>query len=113
MESTSTSSIVALKALLAKQAYGEKLLTLSDVKAFVGACYQSLLHAARKAQSKYNMPHRFRPVYIMLQLHALTLPNLSSVIVSGRSTYPCHLTSGYYAILYPDYHLGSEAHEQP
>ncbi len=38
----STSGIVALKALLAKQGYSEKLSTLSDVKKFVEACYPSL-----------------------------------------------------------------------
>ncbi len=38
----STSGIVALKALLAKQVYSEKLSTLSDVKAVVEACHPSL-----------------------------------------------------------------------
>ncbi len=38
-------------------------LTLSDVKAFAGACYPSLLHAACKVRSKYSTPHQFHPVY--------------------------------------------------
>ncbi len=39
-KATCTSRIVALKALLAKQTNGEKLSTLSDLKAMVGARYQ-------------------------------------------------------------------------
>ncbi len=38
----STGGIAALKALLAKQEYSEKLSTLSDIKTFVKACYLSL-----------------------------------------------------------------------
>ncbi len=60
--STSTSGIVALKVLLSKQTFGEKLSTLSDMKAFIEACYQNLLHAAHKTRSKYSTPHQFRPV---------------------------------------------------
>ncbi len=37
-KATCTSRIIALKVLLAKQNNGEKLSTLSDVKAMVGAC---------------------------------------------------------------------------
>ena len=37
-----TSGIAALKAVLAKQTYAERLSTLSDVKTFVQVCYPSL-----------------------------------------------------------------------
>ncbi len=57
-KATCTSRIVALKALLAKQAYGEKLSTLSDMKAMVGAHYQLELAArsqrAHLLQSSYG-----------------------------------------------------------
>ncbi len=49
---TCTSRIVALKALLAKQTNGEKLSTLSDVKAMVGARYQ--LQPAVRSQRVHN-----------------------------------------------------------
>ncbi len=50
--STSTSRIVALKAVLVKHTYGEKLSTLSDVKAMVGARYQ--LEPAAHSQRAHN-----------------------------------------------------------
>ncbi len=50
---TCTSRIVALKAPLAKQTNGEKLSTLSDVKAMVGARYQ--LEPAARSQRTHNV----------------------------------------------------------
>ncbi len=52
-KATSTSRIVALKVLLAKQTNGEKLSTLSDVKGMVGARYQ--LEPAARSQHAHNV----------------------------------------------------------
>ncbi len=97
---------IALKALLKKQIYGE----MSDVKVFVGACYESLSHKVHKAHSKYSMPSLINSagivfVYVIALLGVKFGINTTSIVVGvaklqeAKPSAICHShynTSGIY-----------------
>ncbi len=100
-------SSVALKALLAN---GEKLSTLSGVKAFIEACYLSL---SCKTCSKYSTVHRFCPVYYLKRGWALvriTYKHANHKIIRnwGKGAYTeMDAYSGDYSICSPSHQLRS------